>query len=226
MTAASTDAPTKGDRTRRRLLDAAAAEVARHGRAGASLGAIASAAGLKPGSIYFHFGSREQLIDAMLEEGVRESLARLDQAMAELTHPPQRAHPCPKAHPSQKTHAPQPTHAPQLGDPRARLRAAIRAHLYALHDLRDYAAVVLAPALALEGPPGAEFRALRRAYLRQWSALVEDAQRAGVLAGQAPARTVRDLLLGALNSAGLAGRPPAETAAAAELLFMLQPRDP
>ena len=218
MTAASTDRPaasparadglvgagrpTKGDRTRRRLLDAAAAEVARHGRAGASLTAIAAAAGLKPGSIYFHFGSRDQLIDAMLTEGVRESLARLDRAMTEAAH---------QARP---------------GGPRARLRAAIRAHLYALHDLRDYAAVVLAPALALEGPPGAEFRALRRAYLRQWSALVEDAQRAGVLAGQAPARTVRDLLLGALNSAGLAGRPPAETAAAAELLFMLQPRDP
>jgi AcrR family transcriptional regulator len=214
MTAASTDPPTigpptigpptigpstKGNRTRRRLLDAAAAEVARHGRAGASLSAIAVAAGLKPGSIYFHFGSREQLIDAMLEEGVRESLARLDQATAEVTHPA------------------------QAGDARARLRAAIRAHLDALHDLRDYAAVVLAPALALDGPPGSEFRALRGAYLRQWSGLVEGAQRAGVLAGQAPARTVRDLLLGALNSAGLAGRPPAETAAAAELLFMLTP---
>ena len=196
MTAASTDAPTKGDRTRRRLLDAAAAEVARHGRAGASLGAIASAAGLKPGSIYFHFGSREQLIDAMLEEGVRESLARLDRAMTEV---PQGARP---------------------GDPRARLHAAIRAHLDALHDLRDYAAVVLAPALALDGPPGAAFRELRRVYLQQWSRLVEDAQGTGVLAAGVPAPIVRDLILGALNSAGLAGRPPGETAAAVELLVM------
>ncbi len=197
MTAASTDAPTKGDRTRHRLLDAAAAEVARHGRAGASLSAIATAAGLKPGSIYFHFGSRDQLIDAMLEEGVRESLARLDLAMAEVTH------------------------GGRPGDPRARLRAAIRAHLDALHDLRDYATVVLAPALALDGPPGAAFRELRRAYLQQWSGLVEDAQGAGVLAAAVPAPTVRDLLLGALNSAGLAGRPPGETATAVELLVML-----
>jgi AcrR family transcriptional regulator len=196
MTAASTDAPTKGDRTRRRLLDAAAAEVARHGRAGASLSAIAAAAGLKPGSIYFHFGSREQLIDAMLEEGVRESLARLDLAMTEV--PP----------------------GVRPGDPRARLRAAIRAHLDALHDLRDYAAVVLAPALALDGPPGVAFRELRRVYLQQWSGLVEDAQGAGVLAAGVPAPIVRDLMLGALNSAGLAGRPPGETAAAVELLVM------
>ena len=196
MTAASTDAPTKGDRTRRRLLDAAAAEVARHGRAGASLSAIAAAAGLKPGSIYFHFGSREQLIDAMLEEGVRESLARLDLAVTEVPH------------------------GARPGDPRARLRAAIRAHLDALHDLRDYAAVVLAPALALDGPPGGAFRELRRVYLQQWSGLVEDAQGTGVLAAGVPAPIVRDLILGALNSAGLAGRPPGETAAAVELLVM------
>jgi AcrR family transcriptional regulator len=210
MTAASTDearpgaptvgaptagARTKGDRTRQRLLDAAAAEVARHGRAGASLTAIAAAAGLKPGSIYFHFGSRDQLIDAMLQEGVRESLIRLDRTLAEVGRPD--------------------------GDPRARLRAAIRAHLAAVHDLRDYAAVVLAPALALDGPPGADFRALRRAYLRQWSGLVEQAQRAGVLAAGVPPPVVRDLLLGALNSAGLAGRPVAETAAAAEALIMI-----
>jgi len=210
MTAASTDAArpsgpsasTKGDRTRRRLLDAAAAEVARHGRAGASLTAIAAAAGLKPGSIYFHFGSRDQLIDAMLEEGVRESLARLDQALAAVN----------------------PAHSQaQPADPRARLRAAIRAHLDALADLRDYAAVVLAPALARDEPPGAAFRALRGAYLRQWSALVADAQAAGVLAAGVPARTVRDLLIGALNQAGLAGRPPAETAAAVERLILLPP---
>ncbi len=237
MTAASTDAapagqpaspsrspsPTKGDRTRRRLLDAAAAEVARHGRAGASLTAIAAAAGLKPGSIYFHFGSRGQLIDAMLEEGVRESLARLDRAMAEVTQPDDRPGGGPAARPGDRPGA---GPAARPGDPRARLQAAIRAHLDALADLRDYAAVVLAPALALEGPPGAAFRALRGAYLRQWSALVADAQAAGVLAAGIPPRTVRDLLLGALNHTGLAGRPPAETAAAVERLILLPPEPP
>ena len=201
MTAASTDGPqsgslTKGDRARRRILDAAAAEVARHGRAGASLTAIATAAGLKPGSVYFHFASREQLIDAMLEEGLRESLARLDRAIAEVTDP---ARPL---------------------DPRARLRAAIRAHLDALQDLHDYAVVVLA-AVHVEGPPAAQFRALRRSYVRQWSELIEDAQRAGVVAPGPAARTVRDLLVGALNYAGLSGHPPAETAAAVEALIMI-----
>jgi AcrR family transcriptional regulator len=218
MTAVSTDAPagatTKGDRTRQRLLDAAAAEVARHGRAGASLTAIAAAAGLKPGSIYFHFGSRDQLIDAMLQEGVRESLARLDRAMAEAADGEVA---------KDKAAGDEVAGDGRSGDPRARLRAAIRAHLAALHDLRDYAAVVLAPRLALDGPPGTEFRDLRRAYLRQWSELVEQAQRAGVLAAGVPPPVVRDLLLGALNSAGLAGRPVAETAAAAEALIMIPP---
>jgi hypothetical protein len=53
------------------------------------------------------------------------------------------------------------------------LLAAIRAHLDTLHDLRDCAAVLLAPALATGGPPGVAFRELRRVYLQQWSGLVD-----------------------------------------------------
>src|SRR5258708_39564890 len=72
----------KGDRTRKRLLDAAATEVARHGVAGTSINAIAAAAGLQTGSVYFHFESKDQLVEAMLEEGLSASLAFLDKALA------------------------------------------------------------------------------------------------------------------------------------------------
>ena len=65
----------KGGRTRKRLLDATAAEVARCGVAGTSINAIAAAAGLKTGSIYFHFESKDRLVEAMLEEGLLASLA-------------------------------------------------------------------------------------------------------------------------------------------------------
>ena len=70
----------KGGRTRKRLLDAAAAEVARCGVAGTSINAIAAAAGLKTGSIYFHFESKDRLVEAMLEQGLLASLAYLDAA--------------------------------------------------------------------------------------------------------------------------------------------------
>lgn len=182
---------TKGVRTRRRLLDAAAAEVARHGVARANLTEIAAAAGLRTGSIYFHFASKDQLIETMLEEGLRETLRFLDDALAAV---------------------------PDAADARARLRAAIRAHLEALHALQDYAAVVLALGLQ-EGPAAPEYHRLRRRYGRQWIALIEDAQRAGALPAGVDPRTVRELVVGAMNSA--IGRAPGETAAALEVLLGL-----
>jgi TetR/AcrR family transcriptional regulator, cholesterol catabolism regulator len=65
---------TKGDRTRRRLLDAAAAKLAQVGPAGVSLAGIAATAGLKTGSIYFHFASKDELIATVLAEGLRQTL--------------------------------------------------------------------------------------------------------------------------------------------------------
>ncbi|GAA5176569.1 hypothetical protein GCM10023321_85290 [Pseudonocardia eucalypti] len=181
---------TKGGRTRRRLLDAAAAEVARNGRAGASLSAIAAAAGLKAGSIYFHFESRERLIEAVLEEGLRATLERLDAALA-----------------AEGDHAP----------PAARLRAAIRAHAVAAHELRDYTVAVLAP----DFPDGGTAGALRRDYVGRWAELVAEAQSTGHLPDSVDPRLVRDLLFGALNAVSLAGRPPAEAASAVYALLRL-----
>jgi AcrR family transcriptional regulator len=162
---------TKGNRTRRRLLDAA--EVARLGPAGVSLGGIAATAGLKPGSIYFHFASKDELIATMLAEGLRETLRLLDEALSAV---------------------------PDTADARARLRAAIRAHLIALHELDDYATIVLARGIADDLPVATEFRELRKRYGGLWAELIADAQRAGVLRADDDPRDVRDLLFGAMNS--------------------------
>ncbi|MFC5142729.1 TetR/AcrR family transcriptional regulator [Actinomycetospora rhizophila] len=193
MTGASTELPGKGGLTRRRILDAAAAEIARHGPAGASLGAIAAAADLQTGSIYFHFASKQRLVEAVLEEGISASLRRLDEAMA----------------------------LPRGDTPADRLRAGVHAHLRALAELSDYAVVVLAPQFAARQPPG--FRALRREYLRRWTELIADAQADGTLASGPEPGEVRDLLLGALNAAGLAGQDPARTADAVFALLRLPP---
>lgn len=191
-------AGTKGDRTRRRLLDAAAAEVARHGPSGVSLGGIAAAAGLRTGSVYFHFSSKDELVETMLEEGLRETLRLLDEALAAL---------------------------PAGADAVARLRAAIRAHLDALSELDDYATVVITLGAADGRPDASRFRALRRRYTRFWVGLVEDAQRAGVLADGVDPRLVRDLLFGAMNStlgsAGRKGWSPGAASAAIEALLGL-----
>src|SRR4051812_28940180 len=53
--------------TRKKLLDAAAILIARHGAVATSLDAIAEKAGLTKGAVYSNFGNKEALIDALGE---------------------------------------------------------------------------------------------------------------------------------------------------------------
>jgi AcrR family transcriptional regulator len=184
----------KGDRTRKRLLDAAAAEVARCGVAGTSINAIAAAAGLKTGSVYFHFESKDQLVEAMLEEGLLASLAYLDAALAAV---------------------------PDNADAAIRLGAAIRAHATAVHELSNYTVAVLGPSFPNDSA-GATARKLRRTYVSRWTRLVTDAQSAGALAREPDPRLLRDLILGALNAVSLAGRPSDNVAEALQALLGLE----
>lgn len=61
--------------TRDRLLDAAADLFARHGIDGASVDAIAEAAGRTSGALYGHFGSKEGLLTALLDRWLAEVVA-------------------------------------------------------------------------------------------------------------------------------------------------------
>jgi AcrR family transcriptional regulator len=60
-----------GATSRRRILDAATAEFAALGLAGARTARIAEAAGINNRMIYVYFGSKDALFDAVLEEAVR-----------------------------------------------------------------------------------------------------------------------------------------------------------
>jgi AcrR family transcriptional regulator len=54
--------------TRRRLLDAAVSEIARHGYEGANVERIAAAAGLAKGTLYNHFPSKRELMMSLIDE--------------------------------------------------------------------------------------------------------------------------------------------------------------
>ncbi|MCH1865377.1 TetR family transcriptional regulator [Nocardioides sp. CFH 31398] len=64
MTAEPAPTP-KGEATRRRILDAALAEFAEHGLAGARVDRIAAAAQANKAQLYAWFGSKDQLFDAV-----------------------------------------------------------------------------------------------------------------------------------------------------------------
>jgi AcrR family transcriptional regulator len=169
---------TKAARTRRRILDAAARLFAEKGYSVTSLREIAEAADLKDGSLYYHFTSKEELVDEVTRDGVAGALEHIRCAIHGLG---------PNASAGQ------------------RLRAVIRAHLEALCTLGDYPAAVLN--IAQHAPAAIRERQMQqlRPFGEFWTGVISDAQRAGALPSRLRAAVVRDVIFGAMHATVRAG---------------------
>jgi AcrR family transcriptional regulator len=178
----------KGGRTRRRILDAAATAFAQDGIASVTVGDVAAAAGIKTGSLYFHFRSKDELINEVLREGIGQALAHLKRAMA-----------------AQRS---------ADGSAQALLRTAIEAHVVVRHDLSDYATVVARSAADRSQRVGDPYLPQERRYGRYWVELLQEAQAADVLPADRDVRLLRDLLFGAMNAPSFVDRRPQEIARA------------
>ena len=132
------------DNRRARLLDAAARLFSERGFHATSMRDIAKAVGMLSGSIYYHFASKEEMLLAVYEEGVRGVAERVAQAIAH--------------------------HA----EPWARLEAACAAHLSGLIAHRDYARVMIQTTPDEAGGAGRRIRELRREYESRFRQLIED----------------------------------------------------
>jgi AcrR family transcriptional regulator len=77
--------------TRARLMDSAAALAARRGIEGASLDAVAQAAGFTKGAVYANFRSKEELFLAMLDAHFDDRLAEIDRILATDIDPDEQA---------------------------------------------------------------------------------------------------------------------------------------
>jgi len=86
---ASERAP-RQDNRREHLLDAAAGLICRRGYHATSMRDIGRATGMLPGSIYYHFASKEELLVAVYAEGVLRIAERVDGAVAQATDPMKR----------------------------------------------------------------------------------------------------------------------------------------
>ncbi|NIM27656.1 MAG: TetR family transcriptional regulator [Gammaproteobacteria bacterium] len=75
------------DNRRRDVLDAAAGLISRHGYHATSMRDIARATGMLPGSIYYHFASKDALLVAVYAEGVQRIAGRVDRVVAAQTTP-------------------------------------------------------------------------------------------------------------------------------------------
>jgi AcrR family transcriptional regulator len=65
---------TRGEATRRRILDAATAEFAQHGIAGARVDRIAGAARTNKAQLYAYFGSKDALFDTVFDASIKHIL--------------------------------------------------------------------------------------------------------------------------------------------------------
>lgn len=74
----------KGERSRMRILDAAARLLSCHGYAATTLTDIAGAAEMQAGSLYYHFDSKDAIVEEVLRVGIDHASAAIDAALEAL----------------------------------------------------------------------------------------------------------------------------------------------
>ena len=74
----------KGERSRMRILDAAARLLSCRGYAATTLTDIASAAEMQAGSLYYHFDSKDAIVEEVLRVGIDHARGAIDAALEAL----------------------------------------------------------------------------------------------------------------------------------------------
>lgn len=162
----------KSEATRQRILDAAAQTFRAHGYAGARLADIAAAAGTKAGSLYYHFASRDALVEEVFVLGIDRVSSAVFERVADL---------------------------PADADARAKLEAAIAAHVETTLEVEAYTSASLR--ILGQVPEAIRDRHLQRqrAYGDFWRGLLLEARSEGVLRAGLDLSAARMLVLGMLN---------------------------
>jgi AcrR family transcriptional regulator len=165
---------------RRQILNAAAHLLKHRGYEATTTRAIAAAVGIKGGSLYHHFPSKDAIIGEVVNEGVRVVYNAVVAALAAL---------------------------PAQASPRRRLETAIRAHLLSSLEHSDYTSACIRTFAFLPEAVRRECRAERRRYETLWQDLVDRLRDARRVDLKAAPDSLRLLLLGAVNWAGEWYRP-------------------
>jgi len=176
---------TKSERTRERILDAAAASFRERGFAATRLSDIADRANLQTPSLYYHFASKEELIEVVLALGVTRTFEHVRARVGEVP----------------------------ANDPLGRLRAAIEAHVEMVLETGNYSAANLRLYGQMPDDIRRRLQRVQRRVGRYWNELLEQARDAGAIRSDLNLSAVRMLILGALNWTAEWYRPGGLTAA-------------
>jgi AcrR family transcriptional regulator len=165
-------APSRADVSRQRILAVAANLFGQNGYAGTSLRDIAAVVGMKAGSLYYHFASKEELAAEVLRIGVE----RVHRAVVDSIQ------------------------ALGQGAPlRHKVEAAIAAHLKTLWLESAFTSAHIRCIHAVPASVQDRLRHARRNYEKVWRDLIGEAVGKFALAEGADPDCVRLAILGALN---------------------------
>ena len=171
---ATTEAPPqkrKSERTRERILDAAAICFRERGFAATRLSDIAEAAGMQAPSLYYHFDSKEELIEEVLSLGVTKTFAHVQEKVSEVPE----------------------------DDPLGRLRAAIEAHLEMVLETGNYSAANLRLYGQMPDDIRQRLQKTQAGVGRYWNQLLVNARDAGAIRSDLDLSATRMLILGSIN---------------------------
>jgi len=168
----SSTSDTDGPVTRDRILLEAARLFRHHGYAATTLREIADAAGVKAGSIYYHFESKEQILGEVLDKGIT-IVADTVRARIDAT--------------------------PKTAPWRDRIAAGIEGHLWGILHHGDFTSANIRIYGQIPSSAKNRHRIVRRAYSDYWDRLLESALASGELRQDTSTAMVRLFVIGALN---------------------------
>lgn len=165
-------AESKAQRTRSRILDAAAHVLSVKGYAGTRLTDVAKYAQLQAPAIYYHFPSREDLIEEVMYCGISDLRNFVQESLDRL--------------------------APDTA-PMDRIMVAVACHLRHELELSDYARASIRNSGQIPDRLKDRQKKEEAAYNRIWRSLVKDAATEGAIREDLDAPLAQALILGALN---------------------------
>ncbi|MEP9357121.1 TetR family transcriptional regulator [Xanthobacter sp. KR7-65] len=163
----------KSEHTREEILSAAAQLFRHEGYYATTMRDIAEKAGIEAGSIYYHFDSKDEILNAVLDIGVR----KLHDAVTEIIIQT-------KENPN---------------DFRKTFATLIETHLTFLLTDSDFTSANIRNYPMLADDARAPHRELRASYAHAWGGFLEDAKRAGHLRNDISVPVIRQFVLGAMN---------------------------
>lgn len=158
--------------TRERILLEAARLFRHHGYAATTLREVADAAGIKAGSIYYHFESKEQILGEVLDKGILAVATAVRERVEAL---------------------------PKDATARKKVAAAIEGHLWGLLHHGDFTSANIRIYGQIPAAAKNRHRKVRREYADYWDALLDEAMQRGELRSDIGATIARLFVIGALN---------------------------